>query len=555
MTDTPLLTIGTRGSPLAVAQTEAVATALRAVVPELVARGAIAVEIIKTTGDRILDRPLAEAGGKGLFTKEIDEAMLDRRIDIAVHSMKDVPTWLPDGIVLPCMLPREDPRDALLSDKATGLADLPSGAVVGTASLRRGAFLLARRPDLKVVSFRGNVQSRLAKLADGVVDATLLALAGLKRLGMAERARRDPVGGGYAARRGAGRHRHHLSRRRRPRPGLAGAHQRCRDGERGDLRTGLPDGAGRVLPHTDRWLGYPGCGGADRLCRAVGADRRRLRFRDAAGRGRGRRGGAGRRRRGRGQGRFRRLRLKGRGGMRVLVTRPRADAVRTVEALMACGVETVVEPLLEIVPLSATDLDLTGAQAILAASANGVRALSAATGERDLPLFAVGDASAAEARAQGFAAVRSASGDVGSLSDLVTRSLVPIDGALVQVAANAQAGDLAGMLAAVGFEVRKVQLYESRPVLALSAKAVEGLKSARIDAALFFSPRTAQTFVTLAAKAGIMAALRSVTAYALSPAVAGKLRAAEWRAVRVADRPEQEALLAVLDADRVAGER
>ena len=188
MTDTPLLTIGTRGSPLAVAQTEAVATALRAVVPELVARGAIAVETIKTTGDRILDRPLAEAGGKGLFTKEIDEAMLDHRIDIAVHSMKDVPTWLPDGIVLPCMLPREDPRDALLSDKATGLADLALGAVVGTASLRRGAFLLARRSDLKVVSFRGNVQSRLAKLTDGVVDATLLALAGLKRLGMAERA-------------------------------------------------------------------------------------------------------------------------------------------------------------------------------------------------------------------------------------------------------------------------------------------------------------------------------------------------------------------------------
>ena len=241
--------------------------------------------------------------------------------------------------------------------------------------------------------------------------------------------------------------------------------------------------------------------------------------------------------------------------MRVLVTRPRADAVRTVEALTARGVETVVEPLLEIVPLSATDLDLTGAQAILATSANGVRALAAATGERDLPLFAVGNASAAETRAQGFAVVRSAAGDVGSLSDLVTRSLVPIDGALVQVAANAQAGDLAGMLAAVGFEVRKVQLYESRPVLALSAKAVEGLKSALIDAALFFSPRTAQTFVTLAAKAGIMAALRSVTAYALSPAVAGKLRAAEWRAVRVADRPEQEALLAVLDADRVAGER
>jgi hydroxymethylbilane synthase len=188
MTHQPLLTLGTRGSPLALAQTHAVAAALAAAFPELAGAYTVAVRVIKTTGDRILDRPLAEAGGKGLFTKEIDEAMLDGRIDIAVHSMKDVPTFLPEGIVLPCMLPREDPRDAFLSDKAANLSELPPGATVGTASLRRGAFLLARRPDLRVVSFRGNVQSRLAKLADGVVDATLLALAGLKRLGLADRA-------------------------------------------------------------------------------------------------------------------------------------------------------------------------------------------------------------------------------------------------------------------------------------------------------------------------------------------------------------------------------
>ena len=184
----PLLTIGTRGSPLALAQADTVAAALAAAVPELAVPGAIATLIIKTSGDRILDRPLSEAGGKGLFTKEIDEAMLERRIDIAVHSMKDVPTWLPDGIDLPCMLPREDPRDAFVSPVAASLDALPEGATVGTASLRRGAFVLARRPDLKVVTFRGNVQSRLAKLADGVVDATLLALAGLRRLGLADKA-------------------------------------------------------------------------------------------------------------------------------------------------------------------------------------------------------------------------------------------------------------------------------------------------------------------------------------------------------------------------------
>ncbi len=184
MSTNAILKIGTRGSPLAVAQTVETANALRAVVPELADPDAIEIVIIKTTGDMILDRPLAEVGGKGLFTKEIDDAMLDGRIDLAVHSMKDVPTWLPDGIDLPCMLPRQDPRDAFISPHAKTLMDLPSGAVVGTSSLRRGAFVLAARPDLKVVSFRGNVQSRLQKLKDGVVDATMLALAGLRRLEM-----------------------------------------------------------------------------------------------------------------------------------------------------------------------------------------------------------------------------------------------------------------------------------------------------------------------------------------------------------------------------------
>jgi len=188
MSRSTILKIGTRGSLLALAQAEATAAALRVAVPELLADDAIEIVVIKTTGDMILDRPLAEVGGKGLFTKEIDDAMLDGRIDLAVHSMKDVPTWLPDGIDLPCMLPREDPRDAFLCNKATCLADLPEGSVIGTASLRRGAFILAERPDLKIETFRGNVQSRLKKLSEGVVDATLLALAGLRRLGLEDKA-------------------------------------------------------------------------------------------------------------------------------------------------------------------------------------------------------------------------------------------------------------------------------------------------------------------------------------------------------------------------------
>jgi hydroxymethylbilane synthase len=182
----PILRIGTRGSPLALAQTHEVRDRLRAAWPELSASGAIEIVVIKTTGDMVQDRPLAEIGGKGLFTKELDDSMMDGRIDLAVHSMKDVPTVLPDGIVLPCVLPREDVRDAFISLKYKDVDELPDGAVIGSASLRRGAQLLHRRPDLKVVNFRGNVQTRLRKLAEGEVDATLLAVAGLRRLNMEE---------------------------------------------------------------------------------------------------------------------------------------------------------------------------------------------------------------------------------------------------------------------------------------------------------------------------------------------------------------------------------
>jgi hydroxymethylbilane synthase len=140
--------------------------------------------VIKVTGDMIQDRALKEIGGKGLFTREIEEALLDGSIDIAVHSMKDMPVEQPVGLLLDTYLPREDVRDAFISNTCTGLADLAEGATVGTSSLRRRAQLLARRPDLNVVEFRGNVQTRLKKLADGVAEATFLAMAGLNRLAM-----------------------------------------------------------------------------------------------------------------------------------------------------------------------------------------------------------------------------------------------------------------------------------------------------------------------------------------------------------------------------------
>ena len=181
------LRIGTRGSPLALAQAHETRDRLVAAHPHLAAPGAIEIVVLKTTGDRILDRTLSEAGGKGLFTKELEEALFDGRADLAVHSMKDVPTWLPDGLEISTLLPREDPRDAFFSRGGHKLSDLPPGAIVGTAGLRRQAQVLELRPDLKIVPLRGNVQTRLAKLDAGEVDATLLALAGLRRLGLTDR--------------------------------------------------------------------------------------------------------------------------------------------------------------------------------------------------------------------------------------------------------------------------------------------------------------------------------------------------------------------------------
>jgi len=180
---TPTLRIGSRGSPLALVQAREVQTRLARACG--FAPAEIEIKIIRTTGDAIQDRPLAQAGGKGLFTKEIEEALLAGTIDIAVHSSKDMPTVLPPGLVLSAFLPREDPRDALVSRNGKTLRDLPARAVARTASLRRQALLKRLRSDLNIVTLRGNVETRLRKVEAGEVDATVLAVAGLKRLGLA----------------------------------------------------------------------------------------------------------------------------------------------------------------------------------------------------------------------------------------------------------------------------------------------------------------------------------------------------------------------------------
>lgn len=186
MTKSTPLRIGTRGSPLALAQTEIVRTCLAA------AHGldlaAIEIVVMRTSGDAVLDRPLAELGGKGLFTKEIEEALLAGAIDLAVHSAKDVPTFLPAGLTLAAFPPRGDPRDAFVCARADSLASLPAGATIGTDSVRRAALTRRLRSDLEVKSLRGNVHTRIEKVATGALDAAILAVAGLQRLGLGDRA-------------------------------------------------------------------------------------------------------------------------------------------------------------------------------------------------------------------------------------------------------------------------------------------------------------------------------------------------------------------------------
>lgn len=176
--------IGTRGSPLALAQAHE--TRERLVKAHGLSPDDFEITVITTTGDRIRDRPLAEIGGKGLFTKEIEEALFAKTIDLAVHSMKDMPAVLPQGLAFAATLPREDARDALISLTEKSLKGMKQGAVLGSSSVRRSAQALRIRPDLQVVQFRGNVETRLRKLADGVADASFLAVAGLRRLGLTQ---------------------------------------------------------------------------------------------------------------------------------------------------------------------------------------------------------------------------------------------------------------------------------------------------------------------------------------------------------------------------------
>jgi uroporphyrinogen-III synthase len=240
-------------------------------------------------------------------------------------------------------------------------------------------------------------------------------------------------------------------------------------------------------------------------------------------------------------------------GMQALVTRPWEESESLAAALATRGVVTVVEPMIEVHYRTLAALDVAEVQAVLCTSANGVRALARASGERGLPLFAVGDATASRARAEGFTAVESAGGDVGDLVRLTAARLRPQDGRLLHVAGNVVAGDLAAALRAQGFTIERSVLYEARAVAALSAAAVRALRSGAIDFALFFSPRTAATFARLADVACVTECCGTITALSISPAADAALGDLPWHDRRVAGWPNQSALLDTLD--HVLGER
>jgi len=233
--------------------------------------------------------------------------------------------------------------------------------------------------------------------------------------------------------------------------------------------------------------------------------------------------------------------------MRVLVTRPQPDADDTAAELMARGHDSVVAPLLEVTIDAPMVLDLSATQAILVTSANGARALAAATGRRDLPVYAVGNASAMAARASGFDRTESADGNVEALAELVAARLSPDGGALLHVAGTVTAGDLSGMLSNAGYTVNRAVLYRAEPVPHMPAAIVESLRAGVLDAILFYSPRTAAHFVALATDANLSSECARVAAIALSRAVADKLDALPFAEVRVADSPDQFSLFRVLD--------
>ncbi len=538
--------IGTRGSPLALAQAREVRA--RLVAAHGLSEEACELVVIKTSGDQILDRPLAEEGGKGLFTKEIEEALGAGKIDLAVHSMKDMPTELPGGLAIGAILPREDPRDAFISVKHPTLAELPAGALVGTSSLRRQAQVLHMRPDLKVAALRGNVETRLRKLEEGLADATFLACAGLNRLGLAQHVTAPMPTDVMLPGGGAGSGWNRDPQRRRGDRAAYRPLERCKDGAVRCSRARLLGQARGLLPHADRGLGRAARRSAalsrrDPVAGRSPPPRDGTQWRSAS-RSAARRGGGDRAAGARGARRLPRDRL-----MRLLITRPEPDAAPLKARLEALGHEVSVEPLLRIELLPIAAAGLQGAQAILATSRNALRALAASEGlaaARASPIFTVGPATTELARELGFERVIAGAGAAADLVPVIVANTAALDGDLVHVAGETLSFDLAGALAGQGYKVRTVPAYRAVPAPSLTAPTMQRIADGTIDAVILMSPRTAEIFVQLVGNAGLEQSARRITCLCLSQAVAEALGDLAPSRTEIATAPNSAAMLAAV---------
>ena len=537
------LRIGTRGSPLALAQTTAVRDALAR--SHGWPQDALEIVAIKTSGDAIVDRPLELAGGKGLFSKEIDAAMLDGRIDLAVHSAKDLPTWLPQGIVIAGYTAREDVRDALIAPTAVRFADLPRGARVGTASLRRAAQVKRLRPDIETSLLRGNVETRLRKAESGEIDATLLAVAGLKRLGLLHRATAiletdaflPAVGQGAVAITARTDDAFALAALA---PILCAATGTALLAERAFLA--VLDGSCRtpIAGHArvrDGRIAFTGLvlredGSETRDARADGAAQDAERIGAQAGHDIPEPPAVG----------F----LSGL--MRVLLTRATDDAQSTAARLSEAGHTALVSPLITIAPTGAL-VPKGRFDAVLATSLHALSSLAVVPPALvAVPWFVVGTRLAVALRAQPQAeAARDATvvaPDVARLlAAIVARHNVP--GIFLYLAGRPRKPDLERGLRAHGHEIVTMETYAAAPAAGLSASAVTALHGGAIDAALHFSARSAQLFCDAATDAGLNQVAATLHHVAISPDAALPLQARGWR-VAAAARPDEAAMIAAL---------
>lgn len=529
--------IGTRASKLALAQAEMVAAALALAHPGV----ATTIVPMTTAGDRELHKTLADWGYKGLFTKELEDALFTGTIDIAVHSMKDMPSVLPTGLTIAAMLPRADVRDAWVSPHYDSLNALPEGATVGTSSARRTAQLLRLRPDVNIVPLRGNVQTRLRKLEEGVASATFLATAGLARLGLEAHIREymEPEVMLPAVAQGAIGIECKTDRAEVLALLAALNHREtflCVTAERAYLRvldgscrtpiSGLATLEGDSLTLKGEWLTPDGkiryahsLTGPATEGEALGEELgEALRpppihaFAPTA-------------------------------PPRIWLTRPQEDSAAIADGLHAYGIESIVAPVTHIEPCAFDVQAHAKPAAILLTSRNAGQALYQLPETwRELPVFAVGPATGNMAYAAGFTSIIEGAGGIDALLPTIAERLSTGD-RLLYLAGEHTRADVSVLLGSAGIVVEEVTAYQAVAEPALPPELVDALRHQRVEGVAFFSPRSATLAIDLMRHHDVAHAAAGMDAYCFSLAVAEAAGALPWRSIHSCASPHQSAMV------------